>query len=95
MVDNIEDKTSSQFDFSQLPTLTTTAYLISASQLSKANCNINGIIMIQPKRQYDLILYYPTNAYTITETEIQSLLQFIESERINYFNYQWIKVDKH
>lgn len=91
MVDNIEDKTGSQFDFTQLPSLTTTAYLISASQLSKANCSINGIIMIQPKRQYDLILYYPTNAYTISTAEIQSILQFIESERINYCNYQWLK----
>lgn len=93
IVDNIEDKTNSQFDFTQVPSLcSTTAYLISASQLAKSsNTPINGVIMIQPKRQYDLILYYPTNAYTISTAEIQSILQFIESERINYFNFQYLK----
>ena len=68
----------------------TTAYLIHSSQLP--NHSINGIIALQPKRIPDILLYYPTNSYTISLQELQSIKQFIEMDTINYYNYLYCKV---
>ena len=63
----------------------TTCYLIHSSQLP--NHAINGIIALQPKRIPDILLYYPTNSYTISVQELDSIKQFIEMDTINYYNF--------
>ena len=69
----------------------TTAYLISISQFPSNLSFINGIILFQPKRIYDMCLFYPTNAYTITSEEFESIKQFVEFDKINYYNFNYCK----
>lgn len=68
---------------------TTTAYIMSVKNLP--DHGISGTIMIQPKRQVDLILYYPTNTYQIDVDELNSIKLFVEADEINYNNFQWLK----
>jgi len=69
-------------------TMETTGYIINANLL---NNELKGIILIQPKRICELILYYPTNAYTISNAEVESIKKFIEMDRINYNNFMYIR----
>ena len=74
---------------SSLSPVPTTAYIISSSSLPSSS--IHGIILIQPKRIPDLILYYPTNTFTLSAEELASIKSFIESDIINYNNYHYLK----
>ena len=67
----------------------TTAYLLHASQLP--NHSINGVIILEAKRVPDVLMYYPTNAYTITAEEIESIKRFIEIDTINFYNFCYLK----
>ena len=81
-------------DNNKLPdnqSMETTGYLINSSLLNGID-SLKGIILIQPKRICELILYYPTNAYTISNQEIESIIKFIEMDRINYNNFMYIKI---
>ena len=69
----------------------TTAYVINFSLLMKMNNSIKGIILIQPKRIPEKVLWYPTNSYEISKDELHSIDRFLEFDRINYFNYQYLK----
>ena len=93
IVDNIEiyDNSNKSHDIfnSSSTQYSTTAYLITASQLP--DHKIMGIILLQPKRVFDVMLFYPTNAYTISVEELNSIKQFIEADRINYYNFNFVK----
>lgn len=90
IVNNIEDYTSKSFNFDPATTnYTTSCYLLHSSQLPDKS--INGIILLQPRRIPDVLLYYPTNSYTISADEINSIKKFIEHDRINYFNFEYLK----
>ena len=76
--------------FPSTDTMTTTAYIIDASLLP-TNKPLHGIILIQPKRIPTQILFYPTNAYTISPDELKSIKAFINAEVINFNNYHYLK----
>lgn len=65
----------------------TNAYVIDVNLLPSTS--INGIIVVQPKRHPNLILYYPTMNFIISEEEIQSIKDFIRIETINYMNFEY------
>ena len=67
----------------------TTAYLIDF-KLLPADRYINGIILIQPKRNPYTILYYPTNTYTLYIEELESIASFLEMDEINALNYDCV-----
>ena len=71
-------------------TMSTTGYLIDVDLLPSNG--INGIVLIQPKRICELILYYPTNNYMISSEEIKSIKDFVKMDRINYNNFMFVKV---
>ena len=82
-------------DNNKLPdskSMETIGYIINIKLLDQCkDGELNGIILIQPKRICELLLYYPTNAYTISSQEIESIKKFIEMDRINYNNFMYIK----
>ena len=91
LLQNVDDvKIEPKLDFSNVSMTSTTAYLISVEQLPNSS-PIHGIILLQPKRIPDIILYYPTNAYEISIDEIESIKRFIEFDKINYYNYYYLK----
>lgn len=92
VVDMTKEKNQKELNDMFSSTTSTIAYLISVSQLP--NTSISGVILLQPKRIPDVMLYYPTNAYTISEDEIESIKKFVEFDYINYMNYQWLKKSK-
>jgi len=69
--------------------LCTTAYVIHIDAL-KNFTELNGIIMIQPKRHPDYILFYPTNNFTICREELDSIRDFVDQDRINYYNFMYL-----
>lgn len=71
-------------------TMSTTAYIIDITVLP-TDKPIHGIILIQPKRIPTYILFYPSNAYTISTDELQSIKAFINAEVINFNNYHYLK----
>ena len=90
MLSNISSIThSSTFPTSSSSSLPTTAYIIPTSSLPSTSTH--GIILIQPKRIPDLILYYPTNNFTLSAEELASIKSFIEADIINYNNYYYLK----
>ena len=82
---------SSSFPSSSATTspIPTTAYIISSSVLPTTP--IHGIIVVQPKRIPDLILYYPTNSFMLSAEELASIKSFINADIINYNNYHYLK----
>ena len=74
------------------PTMSSTAYLIPYTSLP-TNAPLKGIILIQPKRIPSLILYYPTNIYTLSPSELVSIQSFVKADEINYSNYHYLKTD--
>lgn len=85
-ISSIEHSTTFPVDSSPIPT---TAYVVSASILPSSS--IHGVILIQPKRIPDLILYYPTNTFTLSAEELASIKTFIDADIINYNNYYYLK----
>lgn len=71
----------------------TIGYLIDVKLLDTCD-TLKGVILIQPKRICSLILYYPTNTYTISHEEIESIKKFVQMDQINYNNFMFIKNDK-
>lgn len=68
----------------------TNGYVISFDKIP-TDKNINGIILIQPKRIPNFILFYPTINFTICEEELISIKEFLIQDEINYYNYQYVK----
>ena len=67
----------------------TTGYLIEFDKLPKDRY-LNGIILIQSKRQPDVILYFPTNAYMLYIEELESIAEFLKADEINALNYDFV-----
>ena len=78
------------FDSSEL---STTAYVVSVN-LIPDGVSLHGFILIQPRRQPDKILFFPTNAHEILSDEVESIKRFIEADIINYNNFYYLKNEK-
>lgn len=65
--------------------LGTTGYIIDFNKIP-LDKNINGIILIQPKRNPYYVLFYPTKNFTICIDELKSIKDFLDQDIINYFN---------
>lgn len=65
------------------------AYLIKWEEIQKQDI-IQGIIMLQPKRIYDVVLYIPTQMFMISKDDINSITSFIEFSKVNWLNYCYI-----
>lgn len=74
-----------KFDECKLGTI---GYVMDYNALPK-NEDINGIILIQPKRKPNLLLYYPIVNFTITSDEITSIIRFMQMDSINNTNYDY------
>ena len=68
----------------------TTGYVIPFSLLS-IDRELNGIILIQPKRIPDYILFYPTKNFTICVEELLSIKKFLEQDKENFYNFNYVK----
>ena len=64
-----------------------TAYVIEFNKLTPP---IEGIIMLQPERQYDLVLYYPHTLLTFNDDLFDSISKLIEYDHINLLNINHI-----
>ena len=88
IVDNVVY--SDKFPASNSPP--TTAYVMPFSVIEQnKKDSINGIIMIQPERQWDLILYYPHSSFIITAEHIDSIKRLLEYDYINLLNINHIR----
>lgn len=76
-------------DFSECKT-GTTGYVISFD-IVPINKDINGIILIQPKRIPNYVLFYPTKNFTICEEELKSIKDFLKQDTINYYNFHYVR----
>lgn len=81
---------STTFPTNLNPTMSSTAYIIPYTSLPTSS-PLKGIILIQPKRIPSLILYYPTNIYTLSPSELSSIQSFVKADEINYSNYHYLK----
>lgn len=68
----------------------TTGYVI-LFDIIPIDKNINGIILIQPKRIPNYVLFYPTKNFIICEEELKSIKNFLEQDAINYYNFQYVR----
>jgi hypothetical protein len=68
----------------------TTGYVI-PFDIIPINKDLNGIILIQPKRIPNYVLYYPTRNFTICEEELVSIKGFLEQDAVNYYNFQYVR----
>lgn len=68
--------------------LGTTAYVIPFGELPKDRY-LNGIILIQPKRIPNVVLFYPTITFVIYPEELESIQRFLEIDEINALNYEY------
>lgn len=71
--------------------LGTTGYVIPFSSIPKPFRNINGIILIQPKRIPDYILFCPNQNFTICPEELESIENFLIQDEINYYNFKYVR----
>ena len=67
------------------------AYVIEFDKLPRS---MEGIIMIQPERQYNLVLYYPHSLLKISEELHDSIGKLIEYDYINLLNINHIRIAK-
>lgn len=67
--------------------MNTTAYLIDYKLIP--DDGTNGIILIQPKRLPNLILFYPTMSFNICAEEVESIKDFLVQDEINLKNYHY------
>lgn len=66
----------------------TTAYIIDIDKIP-TNTSVNGVILIQPRRIPNLVLFFPTPAFTLCEEELDSIREFIKMDEINAKNYDY------
>lgn len=66
----------------------TNGYIIDIDKLPKEG-DINGIILIQPKRIPSMVLFFPTISFTICEEEMNSIREFVKFDEINAINYDY------
>lgn len=66
-----------------------TAYVLHYSQIPR-NTNINGIIIIISKRTPFYILYHPTLSFQMLKQEVDSIIEFIENDYLNFLNYHYL-----
>ena len=71
-------------------TMSTTAYVLDIDVLP-SDKPIRGIVLLQPKRIPTYLLFYPSNAYTISPDELKSIKKFVNAEVINFNNYHYLK----
>ena len=55
---------------------------------------MQGVIIIQSNRIYDIVLFIPSPMFMITETDIENIDRFIEFSKINWLNYRYISNEK-
>lgn len=65
----------------------TTAYVIDINKLPDGD--VNGIILIQPKRIPNMVLFYPTISCLICEEEMKSIKDFIKMDEVNAKNFDY------
>lgn len=68
----------------------TTGYVIPFN-IIPTDKDINGIILIQPKRLPEYVLFYPTNNFTICSEELISIKKFIEQDKENFYNFNYVR----
>ena len=90
VLDKSVKSVSDLFSSSVPPSASSVAFILSLDQLRGVRM-LYGFLLVQPRRIPDLILYYPTNTYVISEQEILSVIRFIEMDIINYNNFMYIK----
>ena len=66
----------------------TTGYVIDIKAFPK-DVNVNGVILIQPKRIPTMVLFFPTSAFTICAEEMDSIREFIAMDEINAKNFDY------
>ena len=84
-IDHIE----STSNFSDIK-MGTTAYII-PFDIVPLDRSHKAIILIQARRLPSYILYFPTNNFTITEEEINSIHHLIQQDIINFNNFHYLK----
>lgn len=68
----------------------TTGYIITYDMLPTDE-DVKGIILAQPKRLPQYILYYPTDNYIINRDELESVINFLRYDETNFYNYYYVK----
>ena len=68
----------------------TTAYII-PFDIIPLNKTLNGIILIQPKRIPNYVLFFPTHNFSICEEELVSIKNFLIQDENNYYNFRYVK----
>ena len=66
-----------------------TGYLITWAELKKQKM-MQGIILIQPIRVPDVVLFIPSSMFMIKSTDIENIDKFLEFSKINWLNYCYI-----
>lgn len=69
--------------------LGTTAYVIAFEKIP-LDSDINGIILIQPKRIPEYVMFYPTNSCVICVEELLSIKEFLARDVVNYYNFKYV-----
>lgn len=70
--------------------LGTTGYVIPFEQIPLTQ-DINGIILIQPKRIPNYVLFFPTKNFTICSEELMSIKDFLTQDAINFYNFIYVR----
>ena len=89
ILSSVDHVTSDIKSFSECK-MGTTGYVLSFD-LIPTDKSINGIILIQPKRIPDYVLFYPTKSFTICVEELNSIKNFIRQDKENYYNFNYVK----
>ena len=64
-------------------------YIIKWDELKKQEL-IQGIVLIQPTRIYDMVLFIPSPMFMINKIDIENIDRFIEFSKVNWMNYCYI-----
>lgn len=64
-------------------------YIIDWNELKKQDI-LQGIILIQPNRIPDMVLYIPSAMFMINMTDINNIDKFLEFSKVNWLNYCYV-----
>ena len=64
-------------------------YIIDWNEIKKQKL-IQGIILVQPNRVPNIVLYIPSSMFMINETDIDNIDRFLKFAEINWLNYSYI-----
>lgn len=89
ILSSVDRVTSDIKNFSECK-MGTTGYII-PFELIPLDKDINGVILIQSKRIPNYVLFYPTKNFLISVEELNSLKSFLQQDKENYYNFNYVK----